>query len=123
MKENSSPENLTRNTFCSLIRNYPKQLGKNIIPGKNAELLCRYSKKVSIVGDRVSPEWKSIKSATQSAFSSKLSKSKKGQIAKEKNAFLGLEVNFMPTDTNIELFTRASWERFKHYEQLDFVYY
>ncbi len=98
-------------------------LDRNIVPGKNAELLFNYSKTMSIVGDRVSPEWKNIKSATQSAFSSKLSKSKKGQLAGEKHTFIALEVNFSLNKENIKMFSRASWERFKHYENLDFVYY
>lgn len=95
-------------------------LDRNIIPGKNPEL---FSVTNSIVGDRVSPEWKSIKNATENAFANKLSNKKGGQLTAEKNTFIAIELNFDATNENIEAFARASWQRFNHYTSLDFVYY
>lgn len=72
-------------------------------------------------GDRVSPEWNNVKTATNNAFKEKLSKKKNGQLSEEKNAFLVIEVNFEPTNNNISDFTKQSWSKFKHYKQLDYV--
>lgn len=91
----------------------------NIDGEKNAELLDHNN----IKGDRISPEWKNIKTATDNAFKLKLSKKKNSQLAKEKNAFITIEVNFEPTNSNIEAFSQQSWSKFKQYENLDYVIY
>jgi len=84
---------------------------------KNPELLDSKG----IRGDRVSPKWNNIKTATDNAFKSKLSVKKKGQLAKEDNAFLIIEVNFKPTNANIATFTKQSWSKFKHYKTIDYI--
>lgn len=74
-----------------------------------------------LLGDRVSPVWKNIETATENAFKSKLSKKKKGQLADLKNTFITIEANFKDTNENINDFTRSSWGRFNHYKSLDYI--
>lgn len=99
------------------------ELNRSFVPGKNAEFLLKTALGRFIVGDRVSPKWTGIKSATENAFTNKLSKKRKGQLSQEENTFVAIETNFNPSKKNIEVFARASWSRFLHYKSLDFVYY
>lgn len=89
----------------------------NLTDSKNPE----FRDANGLLGDRISPKWKNIKTATENAFKDKLSKSKKGQLADLKNTFLIIEVDFKPTDENIKDFTRSSWSRFNHYKPLDYI--
>lgn len=75
-------------------------------------------------GDRVSPEWRDVKNATSDAFSKKLSRKKKGQLANEKSAFLVIDLSDLkPTKDNVSIFTAQSWSKFRHYGRLQYVIY
>lgn len=75
------------------------------------------------LGDRVSPKWIKVKTATNNAFAGKLSKKRNGQLSDLENTFIVLEVNFKKTDGNIEAFIRQSWSKFNQYKTLDYVIY
>lgn len=88
----------------------------NIDGIKNPEFLIG-----KIMGDRVSPKSKNIKSATTNSFKDKLSESKNGQLANEKNCFIVLDIWFEKTNHNIIDFSTQTWSRFNHYKQLDYL--
>lgn len=74
-------------------------------------------------GDRVSPKWTKVKTATDSAFSNKLSKKKNGQLSDLDNTFIVFEVNFKKTKSNKIDFITQSWSKFNHYKNLDYIIY
>lgn len=77
--------------------------------------------KANILGDRISPDWTNVKTATNNAFQKKLSKKHNGQLSDQNNCFLAIEMGFEPTHANLNVFVRQSWAKFTHYSQLDYI--
>lgn len=116
-------KDLDKNLELAIIANDNLNVGLKIKPHvgltnyKNPE----FTDIKGIKGDRVSPKWKTVRTAIDNAFKEKLSKKKKGQLAHEKESFVAIEVNFNPTQANKEAFIKQSWAKFKHYETINYV--